>query len=77
MAMTVEELTNRLNEEALSRQMTAEDLFDAVVAQFSPVSDATERFVFAGMGSSGRSDLSARHKQIRDELLVAQRTSIE
>jgi hypothetical protein len=36
---------------------------------------AEEIVPFAGMGHSGRNDLSGRHKQIRDELIAGKRDS--
>jgi hypothetical protein len=72
MAITVEELASRLNAEAARRHVTTDELLDIVAAQFPDRSDTTDRFAFAGMGHSGRGDLSARHKQIRDELIAGQ-----
>ena len=69
MAISVEELAARLNAEAERRHVTTDELLDIVAAQFP---DRSERFAFAGMGHSGRGDLSERHKQIRDELIAEQ-----
>ncbi len=77
MAITVEELTSRLNAEAARRHVTTDELLDIVAAQFPDRSEQAERFAFAGMGHSGRDDLSERHKQIRDELIAEQRNPSE
>ena len=59
MAITVEEIAERLNAEAARRGMTTEQLLDELAAQAPSRSDGAERFAFAGMGNSGRSDLGA------------------
>ena len=74
MAITVEELAARLNAEAARRHVTTDELLEIVAAQFP---DRSERFAFAGMGQSGRGDLSERHKQIRDELIAERRNRSE
>ncbi len=70
MAITVEELASRLNAEAARRHVTTDELLEIVAAQFPDRSEHTERFALAGMGHSGRGDLSERHKKIRDELIT-------
>lgn len=77
MAITAEELAARLNAEAARRHVTTDELLDIVAAQFPDRSERTDRFAFAGMGHSGRGDLSERHKQIRDELITEQRNPSE
>lgn len=72
MAISVEELASRLNAEAARRHVTPEELLEIVAAQFPDRSGGADRFAFAGMGHSGRGDLSERHKQIRDELIAEQ-----
>ena len=77
MAISVEELASRLNAEAARRHVSAEELFDIVAAQFPDRSEPAQRFVFSGKGHSGRGDFSERHKQIRDELILEQRSQSE
>jgi hypothetical protein len=77
MAITVEELASRLNAEAARRHVTTDELLEIVAAQFPDRSERAERFAFAGMGHSGRGDLSERHKQIRDELITESRNHSE
>lgn len=77
MAISREELASRLNAEAARRDITPEELLDIVAAQFPDRSEPTGRFAFAGMGHSGRGDLSERHKQIRDELITEERKRSE
>ena len=77
MAISVEELASRLNAEAARRNVTAGELLDIVAAQFPDRSGTADRFAFAGMGHSGRGDLSERHKQIRDELITEERNRSE
>ena len=66
--MTVEELAAWLNAEAARRGISNEQLLDELAARFPNPADRPKRFAFAGMGHSGRGDLTERHKQIRDEL---------
>ena len=77
MAISVEELASRLNAEAARRHVTPEELLDIVAAQFPDRSEPADRFAFAGLGHSGRGDLSERHKQIRDELITEKRNRSE
>ena len=77
MAISVEELVSRLNAEAARRHVTPEELLDIVAAQFPYRSGPADRFAFAGMGHSGRGDLSENHKQIRDELISEKRNRSE
>ena len=50
---------------------------ESIAAQFPDRSERPGRFAFAGMGHSGRGDLSERHKQIRDEPIIEQRNPSE
>jgi hypothetical protein len=77
MAISVEELATWVNAEAARRQVTAKELLAIVAAQFPNRSEPAERFAFAGKGHSGLGDLSERHKQIRDELIVERRKRSE
>ena len=77
MAITVEELTSRLNAEAARRHVTADELLDIVAAQFPDRSEHTDRFAFAGKGHSALGDLSERYKEIRQELIAEKRKSSE
>ena len=77
MAITVEELASRLNAEAARRHVSTDELLEIIAAQFPDRSERPDRFAFAGMGHSGRGDLSEHHKQIRDELIAEQRNPSE
>jgi hypothetical protein len=66
MAISVEGLASRLNAEAARRHVTPEELLEIVAAQFPDRSGPADRFAFAGMGHSGRGDLSEHQQQICD-----------
>ena len=77
MAISVEDLASRLKAEAAGLHVTPAELCEIVAAQFPDRSGGADRFACAGMGHSGRGDLSERHKQIRDELIAEQASRSE
>jgi hypothetical protein len=67
MAVTIElpaEVQHRLENEAVRRGITLDQLI-AELAAALPADDPLESFI--GSGSSGRGDLSVRHREIRAE----------
>ena len=77
MAITVEELASRLNAEAVRRHIATDERLDIVAAQFPGRSERTDPLAFAGMGHSGRGDVSEHDTQIRDELVAERCNSSE
>jgi|tagenome__1003787_1003787.scaffolds.fasta_scaffold15081316_2 hypothetical protein len=67
-----DELAERVAAVAAERGVAPEDLArDLIGAQLpAPASPRRARFAFAGMGHSGRDDLSSSYKQLRREALA-------
>jgi hypothetical protein len=63
-----EDLAARVEAAAAKRGVSAEEVVAEAVAAHLPSDDSDPLEAFIGSGSSGRSDLARRHREIRAEL---------